>query len=756
VVQKVKERYNPQRKQLFLFGSYTIGKEKIVAEVAAELHVKVATSPFKFDLLQPSEFRDILVPDFSASQFHLVHMGVVQNIDRMKAYVCQALRQELSTFDDVVGFEPMGWNKRHSVVNELPFTLHRVAYSEHCSLPELSVAVARAAAGHVVCTVNTHRSEAILESLSGPLREEDGEDNKFRFWHEEHLARYLQFPMPGQSAPPDQPDIGAEWAPLYRDASEDQGQLRSVSSKLHFARGPEGIRQRRTLKDFVSLSRGAWNRSVAFLNARDHQSDRSLAALRACVLTNATHIHPETTVEPSRYVVDRFPSTAMQLKYPYLATVLNGTVRRAHDCYWAALKQHVKRRAAGEAPKPFRMHFISAVHTMRQTFSVPVCAIAVPACSVVPLHKKPPPCRRRGKKRKGAAQSAMTSGKEKCEVVLHFKAGFVGNVSVRENADVAEGMRMAFGTRECTVTWSVAARAFYIHIPVAATPSVAAAPTRKERLRVLVTDPNVYPFQQTYSPTTGQTQAVGKAQLVQMERRFARQDGIRSHQARWAKCLQGKKPPKGFYSPEAVREREVKGQRWKRAQRRNLEMSGAPVVRKPRRKRSNAEKQARRLRNLLRRELERQRNWMRGVHYGIVAQFCRSNDVIVVPVLKVSSLVKRRTRNIAPHTVRLMLGWSHFAFRQRLASAVMRYPGRHLIFPGEDGDVAEPGTSGTCTRCGTWNKDLRVSDRVFHCAQCGLEIDRQEAAARNNALATDEMLQRWRALYRLPAPMDVE
>ena len=43
-------------------------------------------------------------------------------------------------------------------------------------------------------------------------------------------------------------------------------------------------------------------------------------------------------------------------------------------------------------------------------------------------------------------------------------------------------------------------------------------------------------------------------------------------------------------------------------------------------------------------------------------------DVIVIPPFEVSGMVNRKTRKITKKTVRKMLGWSHYKFRQRLIS----------------------------------------------------------------------------------------
>lgn len=42
-------------------------------------------------------------------------------------------------------------------------------------------------------------------------------------------------------------------------------------------------------------------------------------------------------------------------------------------------------------------------------------------------------------------------------------------------------------------------------------------------------------------------------------------------------------------------------------------------------------------------------------------------------------------------------------------------------------------SSKTCSNCGTIKKDLKLSDRIYHCESCGYTIDRDMNAAINLA-----------------------
>jgi putative transposase len=149
----------------------------------------------------------------------------------------------------------------------------------------------------------------------------------------------------------------------------------------------------------------------------------------------------------------------------------------------------------------------------------------------------------------------------------------------------------------------------------------------------------------------------------------------------------------------------------------------------PRRTSKQRHDTQRRLKRKLARERRRQHNWMTNAHYDAANFLLERYDVIIQPVLQVSKLVQRKTRAIQSKTVRSMLTWSHYLFRERLKSAATRYAGRHVI------ESREPGTSKTCTNCGHWKQDLKVSDKVYHCSRCKIRVCRQLAGARNNLFA---------------------
>jgi transposase len=87
-------------------------------------------------------------------------------------------------------------------------------------------------------------------------------------------------------------------------------------------------------------------------------------------------------------------------------------------------------------------------------------------------------------------------------------------------------------------------------------------------------------------------------------------------------------------------------------------------------------------------------------------------------------MVLKGKRQLHKKTVRSMLHWSHFRFRQYLTFKVKEYPHVNLKI------VTEEYTSKTCGCCGDIHQTLG-GNKVFHCKSCGWTIDRDINGARN-------------------------
>jgi len=120
----------------------------------------------------------------------------------------------------------------------------------------------------------------------------------------------------------------------------------------------------------------------------------------------------------------------------------------------------------------------------------------------------------------------------------------------------------------------------------------------------------------------------------------------------------------------------------------------------------------------------RVRNLVNEVHRKTAKLLVAEFDTILIPTFEVSKMVECDDRNISSKTVRQMLNWRHYAFRQLLHAKAREMPGVRVI------EVTEEYTSKTCGRCGITNHTLGTA-KVFHCPHCGLHVDRDANGARN-------------------------
>ena len=141
------EAHNAQR-TLFLFGTYTIGKERVFFEAARALgpETKIYVGKQKRAVLEalgdavPAEDMRRVTSDDAATNLHVVPMGSV-TFERMKTIA----RYYRNRYDTVVAFKPTGWTftqarkhvsqtkrqKRGALIQ------YAVPYSEHSSFKEL-------------------------------------------------------------------------------------------------------------------------------------------------------------------------------------------------------------------------------------------------------------------------------------------------------------------------------------------------------------------------------------------------------------------------------------------------------------------------------------------------------------------------------------------------------------------------------------------------------------------------------------------
>ena len=111
------------------------------------------------------------------------------------------------------------------------------------------------------------------------------------------------------------------------------------------------------------------------------------------------------------------------------------------------------------------------------------------------------------------------------------------------------------------------------------------------------------------------------------------------------------------------------------------------------------------------------------VHWKAINYLCRNFKEIIIPPFEVSQMVKKANRKIRKKSVRQMLCWRHFTFRQRLLAYAKR-TGVQVHVLGEEY------TSKTCSNCMSIKSNLGGS-KVYRCQHCSLVGDRDLLGARN-------------------------
>jgi putative transposase len=118
------------------------------------------------------------------------------------------------------------------------------------------------------------------------------------------------------------------------------------------------------------------------------------------------------------------------------------------------------------------------------------------------------------------------------------------------------------------------------------------------------------------------------------------------------------------------------------------------------------------------------RHLVDNLHHNVAKDLCSKYQTILIPPFEVSNMVRKAQRRINAKSVRKMLTWSHYRFRQFLKHKAREYPGCRVL------EVDEMFTSQTCGGCGILNRHIG-SKKLFQCPHCDLVIDRDVNAARN-------------------------
>ena len=185
IEQHLQKQDKQKKKILFLFGSYTIGKEKVYLAAARHFRMKVYVDSTRYKTLACCsgswpELQSVLTTNKKDSCLWVVPNGHI-NFQHLGAYLGKAnhATQALnSPYTNIVAFRPTGWSfspsKQKKIDNSSSIlnmksngniTVYGVPYSEHSSFKELVDCLFTLKPKQIIPTVNVSKSEHQIDLL---------------------------------------------------------------------------------------------------------------------------------------------------------------------------------------------------------------------------------------------------------------------------------------------------------------------------------------------------------------------------------------------------------------------------------------------------------------------------------------------------------------------------------------------------------------------------------------------------------------
>ena len=120
---------------------------------------------------------------------------------------------------------------------------------------------------------------------------------------------------------------------------------------------------------------------------------------------------------------------------------------------------------------------------------------------------------------------------------------------------------------------------------------------------------------------------------------------------------------------------------------------------------------------------DRIKNLIKDYHWKVINYLCNNYENIIIPPFEVKDMINKTQRKIGKNSVRKMLSWSHYSFKQRLLYKAEFYKCKVHI-------LGEHYTTKTCTHCGYCNYKIKAQ-KIIECPCCHIRTDRDIAGARN-------------------------
>ena len=118
---------------------------------------------------------------------------------------------------------------------------------------------------------------------------------------------------------------------------------------------------------------------------------------------------------------------------------------------------------------------------------------------------------------------------------------------------------------------------------------------------------------------------------------------------------------------------------------------------------------------------------VKDLHHVVTKYLATNYKQVIIPNFRVKEMTAKKhngkIRTLCKSTVKQMLNWSHYSFRQLLKYKMKRYG-------GSIHECTEEYTSMTCGKCGRLNHKLG-GNKTFKCPHCDHIQDRDVNAARN-------------------------
>ncbi|KAE9361592.1 hypothetical protein PF008_g900 [Phytophthora fragariae] len=168
------DKHFKQEKVLYLFGSYTIGKERLFMEIARKFQKKVCVSEAKRKVIEtfgwPAQDMQLLTTEPGATNLHVVRMQDLQ-MDNLSVL----LAKHRLRFRRIVAFRPTGWTFSSKNPRSIStcctdpsgkIQVYGIPYSEHSSFAELCDFVQVVNPHVIIPTVNCNNKRQATKQVN--------------------------------------------------------------------------------------------------------------------------------------------------------------------------------------------------------------------------------------------------------------------------------------------------------------------------------------------------------------------------------------------------------------------------------------------------------------------------------------------------------------------------------------------------------------------------------------------------------------